>query len=104
VLASPTSAKNWGCLNAFRTYWRQKPQPSNLLAQIIHLTHMKAALGRLFDSLRSILGVKGKASSAFLRNVLALLVLSDTKVRNCERTCLGEFGIAAASQERERKI
>jgi hypothetical protein len=40
--------------------------------------HMKAASGRLFDFLRKILGVQGKGSKAFMRDVLAPLVTPNT--------------------------
>jgi hypothetical protein len=48
--------------------------------------HMKAASGRLFDALRKIMGVQGKASNAFMRDVLAPLVISGTKVYQELRT------------------
>jgi hypothetical protein len=48
--------------------------------------HMKAASGRLFDALRKILGVQGKASTAFMRDVLAPLVTYDSRVYQELRT------------------
>jgi hypothetical protein len=42
--------------------------------------HMKAASGRLFSALKSVVGVQGKSSNAFMRDELAPLIVPGMEI------------------------